>query len=462
MPSFLEQVQSAIQIYQLFSGGESVVVGVSGGADSTALLYALFALRQPLGLTLHAAHINHLLRGEESNRDEQFVTQMCRNLDIPCHILRCDVGAAAKQKGCSQEAAGHEIRYGYFQEIARKTGATRIAVAHNQNDNAETVLMHLLRGCGLSGLCGIPPKNGLVVRPLITINRTDIEAYLSENNISYITDSTNLETAYTRNYIRHAVLPALLERNPAAIVTLSANAQRFSVDNDFINQQTQMLCQACLRTGKDSVVVQAAPLSYAHPALQYRVMQHAVAFITGSTRSISQTQLDAILSLSRTGAEFHTGTLFVRRQRDAWVFTAKKPAVPSYRYLLTPDVPLHIPELGLTVLCQTCKPETPLVKGAILLDKNALAGIPLYIRSRQEGDRFRPAGGNGEKKLKAYFIDEKIPIDQRSRIPLLEAGGKIAAVLGMRTSADFALKQETAAFYQIIMQGEDTNDTPGL
>lgn len=462
MLSFLEQVQSTIQTYQMFSGGESVVVGISGGADSTALLYALFKLRQTLGLTLHAVHINHLLRGEESIRDEQFVIQMCRNLDIPCHVVHCDAAAQAKKSKCSVEAAGHELRYSYFREIAEKTGAARIAVAHNQNDNAETMLMHLLRGCGLPGLCGIPPVNGMVVRPLIASSRAEIEAYLAENQFPYITDSTNLENVYTRNYIRHAVLPALLKRNPAAVATLSANARRFSVDNDFINQQTHILCQSCLRTSKQYAAILAAPLSRAHPALRYRAIQRAVTHITGNTRNISQSQLDAILSLSRTGAEYHTGTLFVRRQPDAWVFTAKKPDVLSYRYPLTPDVPLYIPELGITVLCQTCKPGVQPAAGAILLDKNALDGIPLSIRSRREGDRFRPAGGPGEKKLKAYLIDKKIPVDQRSTIPLLEAGGKIAAVLGICPGADFTPKPGTTAYYQIIIQREDANDAPRL
>lgn len=457
MSAFLEQVTRTIERYQMLCGGETVVIGLSGGADSTALLYALLSLRKQLSLTLYAAHINHMLRGAEAERDQAFVQTMCDSLHIPCHCTRQDVAAIARETGSSIEAAGHMVRYAYFREIAARVSADRIAVAHNQNDVAETTLLHLSRGCSLSGLCGIPPVNGEIIRPLMQCSRTDIIAFLARRDIAYVTDSSNQTDEYSRNRIRHKILPELERINPAAVATLAADTARFSIDNDWIQQQADILCQSCLNVGVDTAQVDVPQLSGAHPALQYRVLLRAIAAVTGSARDISQSHLDAIRALSRTGAQFQTGSLFVRRTHDTLVLSRQKPKALSYCYPLTPDKPCYIAELGITVTCTACRRmDDPT---AVYLDAATLSGLPLQIRSRQDGDRFRPAGGSGEKKLKAFLIDQKIPVDIRSRIPLLTAGGAIAAVLGIRISQTFAPHADTTEFYKFTITGGNTNAT---
>ena len=457
MSAFLTQVSHTIEQYCMLCGGEAVVVGLSGGADSTALLYALLALRENFSLTLYAAHINHMLRGAEADRDQAFVQSMCDKLHVPCYCTRQDVAAAARENGCSIEAAGHRVRYTYFRDIAAQVGACRIAVAHNQNDVAETMLLHLTRGCSLSGLCGIPPVNGEIIRPLIQSDRTAILAYLAQQRIAYVTDSSNLTDAYPRNRIRHTILPELERMNPAAIATLTADAARFSIDNDWIEQQTDILCSRCLTIEADSAQVDAQQLCQAHPALQYRVLMRAIAAVTGSARDISQSHLDAIRTLSRTGAQFQTGSLFVRRTPAALVLSRQKPPVLSYCYPLVPDKPCHIAELGQTVTCTACTAMDD--AGAMYLDAKKLSGLPLHIRSRHNGDRFRPTGGSGEKKLKAFLIDQKIPVDLRCRIPLLAAGDNIAAVLGIRVSHSFAPDAHTEKFYKITITGGNSDAT---
>lgn len=457
MSAFLEQVARTIEQYHMLHGGESVVVGLSGGADSTALLYVLLSLRKQLSLTLYAAHINHMLRGAEADRDQAFVQAMCGSLHIPCHCTRQDVAAIARETGCSIEAAGHQVRYAYFREIAAQAGADRIAVAHNQNDVAETVLLHLSRGCSLSGLCGIPPVNGEIIRPLIQCSRTDIVAFLARRDIAYVTDSSNGTDDYPRNRIRHKILLELEHINPAAVATLAADTARFSIDNDWIQQQADILCQSCLTIQDDSAQVNAEQLHQAHPALQYRVLLRAIAAVTGSARDISQTHLDAIRALSRTGAQFQTGNLFVRRTHDTLALSRQKPAVLSYCYPLTPDKPCYLAELDRTITCTVCRSmDDP---SAVYLDAEKLSGLSLQLRSRRDGDRFRPAGGSGEKKLKDFFIDQKIPVDLRCRIPLLTAGDTIAAVLGLRISQAFAPNDNTAEFYKITITGGNTDAT---
>ena len=260
--------------------------------------------------------------------------------------------------------------------------------------------------------------------------------------------------------IRHTVLPALERFNPSASATLAADAARFAADNDFLEQQSDQLCRNCLTIEPGKAVLAAVSLFAAHPALQARAVLRAVAAVTGSTRDISQKHIDAILALSRTGAQFQASNIFVRRTHAALVFTCQKPDTVTYCYPLEPGRPLYIPEIDRTVCCTRCDGiDDPT---ALYLDADKLSGMPLSVRCRQNGDRFRPAGGQGEKKLKEYLIDKKIPVDQRCRIPLLIADGQIAAVLGMQTAQPFAPNTKTTCFYKLTITGGTTDATSRL
>jgi tRNA(Ile)-lysidine synthase len=195
--------------HDMLPKGGTILAAVSGGADSMCLLHVLINLSARYDLRIEAAHFNHMLRGDESDRDERFVLGECEKLGVPCHVGRGDVSAYARESGMGTEEAGRKLRYDFFYETAKKIGASRIATAHNGDDNCETVIMNMLRGTGLTGLCGIPPVRGIVIRPLLTVTRSGIEEYLRENNIPHVEDSTNRSDDYTRNRIRHRVIPAL-------------------------------------------------------------------------------------------------------------------------------------------------------------------------------------------------------------------------------------------------------------
>ena len=220
--------------YQMLPQGSTVLCAVSGGKDSMALLSVLQTLAPERNLMIHAAHFNHQLRGEESQRDENFVSKWCADHNIPLTIGSGDVAQAAQEQGKGIEETARAMRYGFLTETAQEVGAEKIATAHNADDNAETVLLHLVRGSGLDGLTGIPPVRGILIRPLLGVPRIDIEVYLAQENIPHVEDSSNQDTKFARNRIRQAILPVMKDLNPAFVSTLSANLVHLREDRELL------------------------------------------------------------------------------------------------------------------------------------------------------------------------------------------------------------------------------------
>ena len=228
--TFTEKVMRAISDCNMLNTGDAVVAALSGGADSVSLLQALITLRERLGITVSACHVNHCLRGEESDRDMQFCEDLCARLGVELKILKIDV-AAQQQKHESLEECARRIRYAFFDEISR---GKKLATAHNSNDCAETVILNMLRGTGLKGLCGIPPVRGNIIRPLIYCTRAEVERYCAENSLGYVTDSTNLCCDYTRNKVRHGILPQMLEINGSLFDTMSRMEKSLREDSELL------------------------------------------------------------------------------------------------------------------------------------------------------------------------------------------------------------------------------------
>lgn len=224
-------VLSAIRIFGLSENEKNIAVALSGGADSVALLMGLYRLKEELGLTLSALHLNHCLRAEESDRDEAFVKRLCSKLYIPLTVGRADVNAVAEKEGISTELAARQVRYDFFEKNA--TGV--VATAHTADDNLETVIYRLTRATGINGLCGIPARRGIYIRPLLCCAREDIEAFLKENNTEYVTDSTNLTDEYTRNRIRHSIIPVLRQLNPSVTESFSQTIKMLQNDRDYLS-----------------------------------------------------------------------------------------------------------------------------------------------------------------------------------------------------------------------------------
>lgn len=225
--------------YNMLPQGSTVLCALSGGADSMALLSVLEALAKPRSLTLHAAHFNHQLRGEESQRDEDFVVQWCQKRGIPLVVGRGDVAQEAQEQGKGVEETARAMRYGFLTATAQELGADKIATAHNADDNAETLLLHLARGTGLDGLTGIPPVRGILIRPLLATPRIDIAVYLAQEEIPHVEDSSNQDTVYARNRLRQEVMPVLRDLNPAFVSTLAANLVHLREDRDLLHAMAE-------------------------------------------------------------------------------------------------------------------------------------------------------------------------------------------------------------------------------
>lgn len=237
-------ILNTIKKYNLIQNNDKVIVALSGGADSVSLLNALYSLKETYNLTLYAAHVNHNLRGDEAKRDEDFCIVLCKNYDIQLFTKNVDVKQLAKSQKISEELCGRNERYSFFEELSQKLGA-KVATAHTASDNAETLIFNIARGASVSGVGAIPPQRGNIIRPLIEVTRAQIEAYCAENNLNYVTDSTNLEDDYTRNKIRHSVIPVLKQINPqfeSMAMHLCENAREVS---NFIDNQTKTAIEMC-------------------------------------------------------------------------------------------------------------------------------------------------------------------------------------------------------------------------
>ena len=244
------KIKSAIEKFSMIKKGDSVIVALSGGADSMALAFFLNSVKDEYGITLSAAHVNHGIRGAVADADEAFVKKFCENNGIALHILHVDVPKIASETGETHEECGRRIRYEFFESIDE---ASLIATAHNLNDNAETLLFRIARGTGLKGICSIPPVRGRIIRPLIECSREEIERYCNDNKISYVTDETNLSDEYTRNYIRHEILPLFEKINPSFLASADRLIDTVREDEAFLSEQADLLLKKCENRDKYSV-----------------------------------------------------------------------------------------------------------------------------------------------------------------------------------------------------------------
>jgi len=402
---------------------ESIVVGLSGGADSVALLYVL----REAGAQIFAAHINHGLRGEESERDETFVRELCKREGVELQVFRANVQEFAATQKLGTEEAARILRYRFFEQAMTSFAANKIAVGHNADDNAETVLMNLCRGSGLSGLCGIPPVSplmssaeGTIIRPLLGVYRTEIEAYLRERNIDFVTDSTNASDDFTRNRVRNKILPALQsEVNPGAKAAIAKAAELLRADDDFLEITAQSALASCSPAPHTICIQKFLAL---HPAIMRRVVRLAITQARGNKADITQTHVFAVTDLSKgqTGREIHLPGVVVSKEYGTLVFS-KEEKCTGFCYPLTPGISLTIPEIDKTFTLSSDAP------------------APLFLRTRKPGDKITLKTADGKfftKKLQDYFTDEKIPRRQRDKIPLLALGSEILLILHKKNRAN--------------------------
>ncbi len=306
----VKRVLDTIKRHNLIGQGENVVVGVSGGPDSVCLLHVLFSLSRQLQMKLYAVHINHMLRGNEANADERYVEDLCKNLGLGLHTKACDINGISKDEGISLEEAGRNARYREFEEFADSIGGARIAVAHNKKDQAETVLMNIVRGTGLHGLKGMDYSRGRIVRPLLDIERKDIEVYCSLHSLEPRTDATNLLEIYTRNKIRLGLIPYIDRAFDTNLVeSLTRMSDLLRDENDFIERTAADFYDRCKVTCTGSVVaLDIGKLNAMHIAMIKRVIRCGIKDVKGDLKGIESVHVDDVLKIGlsgNTGSEIH-------------------------------------------------------------------------------------------------------------------------------------------------------------
>ena len=416
----LNKLSTFLRERKMVQPGDTVIAAVSGGADSVALLFALYLLKEKLGITLEAAHFNHNLRGEESNRDEIFVRQFCHRYDIPLHVGGGRVTAGEK----GLEAAARDARYAFLQSLKGK-----IATAHTADDNAETVLMHLVRGTGLKGLGGIAPIRGNVIRPMLSCTRADVEAFLEEWCLPHVEDSSNGGDAFLRNRLRHHVMPYLKEENPRLPENLSRMALRLREDEEALSQQANF-----------EILPPVESLKAMAPAVRSRCLERFLK--ENGIREPEERHIAAAESLlyspNPSARVSFPGGVTVARQYDRLV-ARKETAALEAAELRIPGV-TEIP--GWRITCAEAKEFANSADTFTVIPQGAV-----ILRSRQSGDRIRLPGGS--KTLKKLFIDRKIPAAQRENIPVLADDGGLLGVYGIGVHQDRAAKNLPAVTIHI-------------
>ncbi|MGV8145178.1 MAG: tRNA lysidine(34) synthetase TilS [Alkaliphilus sp.] len=454
----VEIVVNTIKEHGLLTKGDKVVVAVSGGPDSVCLLHMLTTLKSRYELQLYVTHLNHNFRGLEAQKDAQYVSDLCERLSVMCFVKSENISAYAKKNNLSDEEAGRIKRYEFFNEVKIKVGANKIAVGHNLNDQAETVLMRLLRGAGLQGLSSINYKRDDVIRPLLDVRREDIEKYCEANNLTPRTDITNLEPIYHRNKIRLELIPYLKENyNPNLIESLVRTAKILKADSDYLDSQAYDMFKLISEVDSDmKVIIPIQSIDVLHVAMKTRVFRLAAKRLVGRREVFSYTNIQNILELvsnRNTGKELQLPMeITAKISYDKLIFTTLKEVDHDYIYELRIERPVKVNEVGTTFVAKQINKkemkEIGIAKNKKVFDFDKVKNI-LIIRNRNEGDIFRPLGMKGTKKLKDYFIDNKIERTERSKIALICDGGKIMWIVGQRMSDYYKITKNTTKFLLI-------------
>ena len=440
---FQAKVERFIQRHGLLTGKRQVLVGLSGGADSVALLGVLVRLGYPC----RALHCNFHLRGDESDRDEVFARQFADSLGVPFLKVDFDTRGYAAIHQESIEMAARSLRYRWFEEQRQAFNAEAIAVAHHRDDSVETLLMNLLRGSGIRGLGGIRPRNGQVVRPLLAVSRAEIEEWLQTQGWDYVTDSSNLSDAYTRNFIRLRVLPLLEQLNPAARETIARAAAHLSAAEQLYAYTVEEARKAVFITA-DSLSIEAL-MRYPSPeTLLYEWLRPL-----GFSRIVVGELFESLTGLS--GKQFYSATHQVLKDRDRlYIAPLQEPSAwqPIEIPVATGELtqPLH---LSFQLMERTSDFQLERASDAAYFDAEKLPGR-LTLRLPQKGDWFVPFGMRGRKKLSDFFADQKMNRWEKLRQPLLCAGESIVWVVGRRTDGRFRVGEETKMIFSVKKIGQ--------
>ncbi len=469
-------VLATIEQHSLFAPGDRVVVGVSGGPDSLALVHVLGSLRDQLQISLAVAHLNHHLRGTASDADAEFVARVAREWGLPAVVESRDVAAFARAEHLSIEEAAREARYAFLSEAAARVGASTLAVAHTADDQVETILMHLFRGAGLAGLRGMEYRvqgstfnvqraqlgagTLKLVRPLLDATRAEVEVYCQANGLSPRMDESNRDVTFCRNRLRHQVIPYLETVNPNLRSVLLRMAHSIADDYAFLQVQVREAFGRVARVEDGAIVFAREAWRALHPALQRGTLRMAVQQLRSDLRNIDWTHIE---DARHVALEKETGAMATLPDDLMLVVGYQAFTIGETREEISPDMPLlKVESLALAVSGQKQLPgsdwavQTEIVSGALppanrwtaWLDAERV-GDDLRLRRRRPGDRFEPTGLGHTKSLSEFMIDAKIPRVVRHELPLLVAGEQIVWVCGWRVGEHARVTPETRRVLQV-------------
>jgi tRNA(Ile)-lysidine synthase len=465
-----ERVRAYVAKKRLIEPEDHVIIGISGGADSVCLLFILLELQKTLPFTLEAVHVNHLLR-EDAAEDALFVGELCREQGVKLRFFSAKVADLARVKGLSVEEAGREYRYECFQEAASAHPKAKIAVAHHQNDCAETVLFNLFRGSGLKGLAGIRPVRDNIIRPLLCCERQEIEEYLASRSLSYRQDQSNDEDIYIRNRIRHQLLPLAKEINSATIKHITNSADLIWEAESYLHEQTTIAYRKCVTSFPNKREISIKKLIKQDLILQKRLLLQAIEDLLPHHRDITSRHIEDLLALTASGGsqELHLcGGLRAYKEYDLLTLKlskeqsclTKQPRL-IYPLKINPETQeqeqkIIIPRLGRisyhTFSARKAKniPQKTYTKW---LDYDKISTCAVF-RRRQAGDYLTINRAKQHKSLKEYLIDEKIPKDKRDDLYVLADGSHVIWVPGHRISEEYKVSEETTTILEIQLEVE--------
>lgn len=430
----VKQVWQTIEQFHMLDAGDRVLLGVSGGPDSVALLHILASGCQRYGLQLFVVHVNHQLRPEAA-QEAAYVQRLAEAWQLPFRLFQVDVRALAAQKGLSLEQAGHEARFACFHQTAEAWQIDKLALGHHRDDRAETVLLHLIQGCGLDGLAAMPPKDGWLIRPLAQVSKQELLQYCQQQGLQYFVDSTNLEPGCLRNQVRLELLPQLRQYNPRIGDALLRLQESCSADADYLAQCTMALWQQHGVREGEQVLFPAAVWRQQHQALQRRLLRWFHQELTGSEANLTFRQIEQMAQLAQQeqGSQQMSlpgGVVFFRRYDQLGV-EWQRPALSPYccRWELSQE--LQLPQWSCSFAATCSEQPLPTDRGLwqVLVDADRLIE-PLQIRSRLPGDTVQPLGMQGHKKLKKFLMEKKIPFVERATLPLVVSAEEIIWIPG--------------------------------
>ena len=457
-----------IKEYSMIKEGDKVLVALSGGPDSVSLLHLLHSLKDELKIELFAAHVNHLIRGDEAFSDEKYAKDLCESLDVKFFVKRVCVEDIAKEKGISTEMAGRDERYAFFNEIKESEKITKIAIAHNANDQAETLIMRIMRGTGLEGLVGIRPiRDNLYIRPILSLTREEIENYCEINLLNPRIDKTNLEEIYSRNKVRLKAIPFIKENfNQDIINTLNRLSQTAMIDSEFIDEVVDEKYKIFCSFEEGKAILDKNSFTEKE-AILTRIIRRALMEVSGVFNNFELKHIYDVINLQKgsTGKRINlTNDIIVINQYSDIIITNKESVINSFLdESVKIDVEDLIEEKVKRISFNSYEFNFEIVENNGKINfKNtnekyfSFDGVKtINLRTRKNGDKIIPFGFKGTKKIKEIFISSKIPKDKRDSIPIIDFDGEITWIVGVRNSDLFKINRHNKTLIKISFCGKE-------